>query len=129
MGCLAGVWLIFAGFVSAAEVCAARVGLNEPVAIFAEGVIAAARSAEGETRRSFSAPVPVQPIYVVGAVSRPGAYPYRAGLTVAAAASLAGGFLDDVEDPAISVSRDADAIEFQAALSAALKPGDVIRIW
>ncbi|WP_082145903.1 polysaccharide biosynthesis/export family protein [Microvirga massiliensis] len=50
--------------------------------------------------------VQYRPIYVVGAVERPGEYPYRPGLTVLQAVGIAGGIYRQVEPGLVRLERD-----------------------
>jgi len=65
------------------------------------------------------------PFYVLGEVERPGAYPYRPGLTVLRCVSLAGGYYRI--NPAVAVQAERDAVTARADLRAASARIDELR--
>ena len=65
------------------------------------------------------------PFYVLGEVERPGAYPYRPGLTVLRCVSLAGGYYRI--NPAVAVQAERDAVTARANLRAASARIDELR--
>ena len=65
------------------------------------------------------------PFYVLGEVERPGAYPYRPGLTVLRCVSLAGGFYRI--NPAVALQAERDAATARANLQAAAARIDELR--
>ncbi len=71
-----------------------------------------------------------RPFYIIGEVNQPGAYPYRAGLTVLNAAALAGGFTYRADEDDIEISRGEEGARdrMEAAVDTAVLPGDVIRV-
>lgn len=79
-------------------------------------------SAEVETYR---------PVYVLGEVNKPGAYPYRAGMTVLTAVSLAGGFTYRALQSRVGVIRlrAGGSREYRAAADALLAPGDTVQVF
>src|SRR6476620_4669825 len=66
--------------------------------------------------------------FVSGMVERPGAYPFRPGLNVRKAVSIAGGFKERASVNKIFVARDKDATHRQVKvdLDAEIAPGDTI---
>jgi polysaccharide export outer membrane protein len=71
-----------------------------------------------------------RPLYVLGEVVRPGAYPYSAGLSVLEAVALAGGFTYRAREGRMTVlRRDARGThELDAVPTTPLLPGDTLRI-
>ena len=70
-----------------------------------------------------------RPFYISGEVKQPGSYPYRKGLTIQKAVSLAGGFTDRASKSAISLVGELDKRFVKAvSLNDTVKPGDVITI-
>jgi polysaccharide export outer membrane protein len=71
-----------------------------------------------------------RPFYIIGEVNQPGAYPYRAGLTVLNAAALAGGFTYRADEDDIEINRGKEGARdrLEAAVDTAVLPGDVIRV-
>jgi len=71
-----------------------------------------------------------RPFYIIGEVNQPGAYPYRAGLTVLNAAALAGGFTYRADEDDIEISRGPEGARgrLEAAVDTNVLPGDVIRV-
>lgn len=71
-----------------------------------------------------------RPFYIIGEVNQPGAYPYRAGLTVLNAAALAGGFTYRADEDDIEINRGPEGARgrLEAAVHTTVLPGDVIRI-
>jgi protein involved in polysaccharide export with SLBB domain len=74
--------------------------------------------------------VEYRPFYISGAVSTPGSYPYKEGLTVEKAVALAGGFTPRASKRKITVVREVDASRTpeDAELSTPLGPGDVVTV-
>jgi polysaccharide export outer membrane protein len=72
-----------------------------------------------------------RPIFVLGEVNRPGEYPYQPGMTVLAAAAVAGGFTYRAIQSYASVMRagDGESIEGKATRRSLLQPGDVVTIY
>lgn len=70
------------------------------------------------------------PYFIVGAVSRPGAYPFRPGLTVRNAALLAGGLTHRSDEVFLGISRSGGGsrAEIEASICTFVQPGDVIRV-
>ncbi len=71
-----------------------------------------------------------RPFYLNGEVERPGGYPYRPGLTLEQAVSLAGGLTERASKRKIDVLRSAagDKQELTLKLSEPVYPGDVITV-
>jgi polysaccharide biosynthesis/export protein len=69
-----------------------------------------------------------RPFYVVGEVSKPGQYPYVAGLNVLTAVALAGGFTVRADENHMTVVRtlEGHAKEWGVKRLTALQPGDVV---
>jgi polysaccharide export outer membrane protein len=74
--------------------------------------------------------VSVRPIYVLGEVNTPGAFPYVPDLTVGKAAALAGGYTYRARMSAIAVRRANAAEEVMVTADQAmpLAPGDTVRV-
>jgi len=68
--------------------------------------------------------------FVNGMVEKPGAYPFRPGLSVRKAVSIAGGFKERASVNKIFVVRDKDAAHHQVkvGLDAEIAPGDTITV-
>ncbi|MDE2005245.1 MAG: polysaccharide export protein [Rhodospirillales bacterium] len=72
-----------------------------------------------------------RPVFVLGEVNKPGAFPYQPGMTVLAAVALAGGFTYRAVEGYAGVVRTRGGRAAPAARAlpdAALVPGDVVRI-
>jgi polysaccharide export outer membrane protein len=70
-----------------------------------------------------------RPFYINGEVKKPGSYPFRKGLTIEKAITLAGGFTERASKTAISLVGENDKRFVKSvALNDAVKPGDVITI-
>lgn len=70
-----------------------------------------------------------RPFYISGEVKKPGSYPYRKGLTVQKAITLAGGFTQRASKNTISLISEADKkLSKTVSLNDTVKPGDVITI-
>lgn len=72
-----------------------------------------------------------RPFYILGEVNTPGQYPYRPGMTVLTAISIAGGFTYRAEEGYAGITRDmgSKAVQYRAAPSAMVQPGDVITVF
>lgn len=72
-----------------------------------------------------------RPIFILGEVSKPGQYPFRPGMTVLSAVSVAGGFTYRAIPTRASIIRtEGDkAVEGRATRQAFVEPGDVITIF
>ena len=73
-----------------------------------------------------------RPVFVLGEVNKPGAFPYQPGMTVLTAVALAGGFTYRAVERDAEVVRNRDGHAARAAKAsrdAALEPGDVVTIF
>ncbi|WP_426370168.1 polysaccharide biosynthesis/export family protein [Pseudocolwellia sp. HL-MZ7] len=70
-----------------------------------------------------------RPFYINGEVKKPGSYPYRKGLTIEKAITLAGGFTERASKSSISLVGEVEKRFVKAvSLKDTVKPGDVITI-
>lgn len=71
-----------------------------------------------------------RPFYVVGAVNRPGEYPYGINMTALKAISLAGGFQEHAVESTVYVRHQDESVEHEMDTSrlAQIQPGDTIRV-
>ncbi len=70
-----------------------------------------------------------RPVYILGQVTRPGAYPYYPGITARTAVALAGGYTPRANQKKVEVVRDELNREPQTATQDAfIEPGDVLII-
>ncbi len=71
-----------------------------------------------------------RPFFISGQVDKPGAYPYKPGLTVRMAVSIAGGFKERASESKIYVVREADEQHMQSkiGLDGAVYPGDTVTV-
>ncbi len=70
-----------------------------------------------------------RPVYILGEVARPGAYPYYPGITTRTAVALAGGYTYRANQKKVEVVRDEFNREPKSASQDAyIEPGDVIII-
>ncbi len=73
-----------------------------------------------------------RPFYIDGEVKNPGSYPYRKGLTIQKAVTLAGGFTERASKTAISIKSETDknntVSTSSARLTSKVKPGDIITV-
>ena len=74
--------------------------------------------------------VSYRPFYILGEVNKPGEYPYRVGLTLDGAVSLAGGYTYRAQPRFVFIQGEGDAEEQRVQLAPRLvvKPGDTIRV-
>jgi polysaccharide export outer membrane protein len=72
-----------------------------------------------------------RPFYILGEVNAPGQYPYRPGMTVLTAISIAGGFTYRAVQDYVGVTRDTGsvAVQYRAGTFAMAAPGDVITVF
>jgi len=72
-----------------------------------------------------------RPIFVLGEVNKPGEYSYQPGMTLVAAAAVAGGFTYRAIQSYASVMRtvNGESIEAKASRQSFLQPGDVVTIY
>ncbi len=71
-----------------------------------------------------------RPFYIIGAVNRPGEYPYVENISALNAVALAGGFTEQAVQGTIYVRHEGSAVEqpVQTRDLARILPGDVIRV-
>jgi len=71
-----------------------------------------------------------RPFFISGQVAQPGAYPYKSGLTVRMAVSIAGGFKERASESKIFVVREADPQHTQSkiGLDGDVLPGDSVTV-
>ncbi len=71
-----------------------------------------------------------RPVYILGEVQRPGAYPYQSGMTILNAVALAGGYTYRASNKKISVIREetGDREPKSASEMNYLVPGDVVNV-
>lgn len=71
-----------------------------------------------------------RPFFINGQVAQPGAYPYKSGLTVRMAVSIAGGFKERASESKIYVVRETDPMHRQSKidLDAEVFPGDTVTV-
>jgi protein involved in polysaccharide export with SLBB domain len=71
-----------------------------------------------------------RPFYILGEVTKPGTYPYTAGLTVLNAVATAGGFTYRANKVVVFIKRNGATSEVKTELtpSVLVAPGDTIRI-
>ena len=71
-----------------------------------------------------------RPIFILGEVKTPGAYPYSKGMTVVNAVALAGGYTYRARTKAIVITRRVDEAknEIEANADTVILPGDVIEV-
>lgn len=74
--------------------------------------------------------VSYQPIYILGEILRPGAYPYTSDLNVLTAITLAGGFTYRASKTSVLIEHAGEVVWQQYPLSASVSvaPGDLIRV-
>jgi polysaccharide export outer membrane protein len=72
-----------------------------------------------------------RPFYILGEVTSPGQYPYRPGMTVLTAISIAGGFTYRAVQDYVGITRDTGSgpVQYRAPTSALAQPGDVITVF
>ncbi|MFC4700851.1 polysaccharide biosynthesis/export family protein [Glaciecola siphonariae] len=73
--------------------------------------------------------VEFRPFYINGEVDKPGSYPYRTGMTVQMAITIAGGFTERASKSAIYLlPENSTTAPTRVDLNAEVQPGDVITI-
>jgi polysaccharide export outer membrane protein len=74
--------------------------------------------------------VSYRPFYIIGAVNRPGEYPYVDHISALNAVALAGGFTDTARQSTVYVRHEGSAVEEEVTTDqvSELRPGDTIRI-
>jgi protein involved in polysaccharide export with SLBB domain len=71
-----------------------------------------------------------RPFYIIGAVNRPGQYPYVDHMSALNAIALAGGFLPTAVESVVFVRREGsnEEVEVPADRTTQIRPGDVIKV-
>jgi protein involved in polysaccharide export with SLBB domain len=71
-----------------------------------------------------------RPFYIIGAVNRPGQYPYIDHMTALNAVALAGGFLPSAVESVVFIRREGsnEEIEVPADRTTDIHPGDVVKV-
>jgi len=71
-----------------------------------------------------------RPFYILGEVQKPGPYPYVAGMTVAHAVAIAGGYTYRASKRSITVAHfgDPEARQYAVGEASPVLPGDLIRV-
>lgn len=71
-----------------------------------------------------------RPFYIIGAVARPGQYPYVDHMNALNAVALAGGFLPSAVESVVFIRREGsnEEIEVPADRTTAIRPGDVVKV-
>ena len=71
-----------------------------------------------------------RPFFIIGAVNRPGQYPYVDHMSALNAVALAGGFTDQARQSSVYVRREGSASEEEVSTDrlSELRPGDTIRV-
>lgn len=72
-----------------------------------------------------------RPFYILGEVNKPGQYPFRPGMTVLTAVSLAGGFTYRAMESEVGVVRvtGGQPRQYRTNADALLAPGDVVKVF
>jgi len=111
-------------------------GLVQAAGLTAPALAAAIESDLKTKNLILSASVAVEiakyrPFYILGEVNAPGQYPYRPGMTVLTAISIAGGFTYRAEQDYAGVTRDTGSLaaQYRASTFAIVQPGDVITVF
>lgn len=75
-------------------------------------------------------PVKLRPIYILGEVRSPGEYPYRPGMTVVTAVSVAGGYTFRANRSMVAIIRqvNGEASTARASENTPIQPGDTIKV-
>ncbi|AMK19276.1 MULTISPECIES: polysaccharide biosynthesis/export family protein [Sphingobium] len=75
-------------------------------------------------------PMRLRPIYILGEVRSPGEYPYRPGMTVVTAVSVAGGYTFRANRNTVAIIRQVDgqASTAKASENTPVQPGDTIKV-
>jgi len=71
-----------------------------------------------------------RPFYIIGAVNRPGQYPYVDHMTALNAVALAGGFTPSAVESVVFIRREGsnEEIEVPADRTTDIRPGDVVKV-
>ncbi len=111
-------------------------GLVQATGLTSAGLASAIATALKTKNLILSASVAVEiaryrPFFILGEVTTPGQYPYRPGMTVLTAISIAGGFTYRAEQDYAGVTRDTGSgpAQYRASTFAIVQPGDVITVF
>jgi polysaccharide biosynthesis/export protein len=76
-------------------------------------------------------PVKLRPFYVLGEVKNPGEFQYRAGMSVLAAVSVAGGYTFRANQEGVAITRTVDGRQVvgRASERDMIQPGDTVRVY
>ena len=71
-----------------------------------------------------------RPFYIIGAVNRPGEYPYVANMSALNAVAFGGGFTDQARQSTVSVRHEGSTVEEEVPASQLTRiyPGDVVKV-
>lgn len=71
-----------------------------------------------------------RPFYIIGAVNKPGEYPYVNNMNALNAVALAGGFTLQAKDSVVYVRHEGSTVEHRMPVdeSTIIRPGDVVRV-
>ena len=71
-----------------------------------------------------------RPFYIIGAVNKPGTYPYVNNMSALDAVALGGGFLDTAKQSAVFVRHEGSTVEAEVPADQMTRiwPGDVVRV-
>ena len=71
-----------------------------------------------------------RPFFILGEVSKPGSYPYVAGLTVAQAVAISGGYTRRASSSRIKIKRFGSAAGAEESVTedSLINPGDIVRV-
>ena len=70
-----------------------------------------------------------RPFYILGEVNQPGSYPYVAGMRVANAVALAGGYTERASKSRVRIERDGfPDSQIRADNRTSVLPGDIVRV-
>lgn len=74
--------------------------------------------------------ISMRPFFVMGEIARPGSYPYVAGLTVAQAVAIAGGYTRRASTSRMKIKRFGSPANTDEAVTedTTVNPGDIIRV-
>lgn len=75
-------------------------------------------------------PIRLRPFYILGEVNRPGEYPYRPGISVLSAISVAGGYTFRADQKQVAITRivNGKSVTARAGQNTFIQPGDTIRV-
>jgi polysaccharide export outer membrane protein len=74
--------------------------------------------------------VSARPFFILGEIAKPGSYPYVAGLTVAQAVAIAGGYTRRASTSRIKIKRFGSAANTEESVTedSTIDPGDIVRV-